>query len=330
MSRDITDPTAPALSRRTLMAGAPAAALMLAHPAAGGTAAPASAQNAGWHRFQLGAFEITVLSDGHLTVPTTGLGTNQDPEKVQAFLRDHYLDPDQTYAHTNHVVIDTGAAKILVDVGSGERFQPSAGALVGNMEAAGLDPAEITHVALTHAHPDHVWGMFDDFDELRLPEADYAISAAEFDWWMAEGRVDMVPETMQAFVVGARNALGPIAERTAMVADGDDIVPGIRVLASPGHTPGHISLLVESEGQTMLVTGDAINHAYVSFAHPDWHFGFDMDKDAAVAMRRRLLDLAAHDRMTVVGYHLPFPGVGHVQKIAGAYRYLPEPWRWGG
>ncbi len=317
------------LTRRNVLRTGLFAPAILATPALARIAAPGVEQNAGWHRFAVGAFQITVLSDGNLVVPTDAIGTNADRDSVTSFLENRHLDPATNFAHTNHVLIDTGAAKILVDVGSGERFQPSAGRLSGNLEAAGIDPSSITHVALTHAHPDHVWGMLDEFDEPRFPEAEYAISATEYDWWSAADRVNQVPEVMQAMVVGAQNALAPVAERTSMVSDGAEVVPGVHMVDTPGHTLGHMAVLVESEGTQLMVVGDAINHVYASFEHPDWHFGFDMDKDLAVQNRRRLLDRAATDRIAVAGYHLPFPGVGHVIRRNEAYQFLPEMWRWG-
>lgn len=318
------------MTRRGLLGGVLAAPALISMPARAAMTAPEGEQNTGWYRFGLGSFQITVISDGNLTVPTSLIGANRPREEVTAWLESRYLDPATNYSHTNHILIDTGAAKVLVDVGSGDRFQPTAGRLVANLEAAGIDPGEITHVALTHAHPDHVWGMMDDFgDEPRLPEAEYAIGSAEFDWWMAEDRVDQVPELMQAFVVGAQNALRPVAEKTAMVKTGAELVPGVTMVDTPGHTMGHMSVMIESDGNTILVTGDAINHVQASFEHPEWHFGFDTDKDMAVATRRKMLDMAATDRIALAGYHLPFPGVGHVVRSGDAYRFLPAPWVWG-
>lgn len=317
------------LTRRALIGSALAAPAVIVAPVRAKLSAPTQIQNAGWHRFRLGTFEITVLSDGNLTVPAETIGSNVERTEVADFLGSRFLDAETNYPHTNHVLIDTGEARVLVDVGSGERFQPTAGRLSPNLEAAGIDPSDITHVALTHAHPDHVWGMLDDFDEARFPEAAYAISATEFDWWMADNRVNEVPEAMQAVVVGARNALSPMAEQTSMVADGAEIVAGVRMIDTPGHTFGHMGVMVESEGQQLMVVGDAISHVYVSFEHPDWQPAMDMDKAQAVATRRRLLDMAATDRIPVAGYHLPFPGVGHVIKRGDAYQFLPEMWRWG-
>lgn len=326
----------PFLTRRSFLStlSTPAmltAPALLSTPTFAKMGGPTEEQNAGWTRFSLGEFEITIISDGNLVTPTTTFGANAEPGAVESFLLDRHLDAGQNYAHTNHVLVDTGGAKLLVDVGSGDKFQSSAGKLMDNLEAAEIDASDITHVALTHAHPDHVWGMMDDFgDEPRIPEAEYAIAATEFDWWMKEGRVDEVPDGLKPFVVGARNALSPVAERTTMLTDGQIVTPGVIAMATPGHTKGHMSFLIESAGESMLVVGDALNHGHISFEHPEWHFGFDMDKEEAVATRRRLLDMAASDGLAVTGYHLPFPGVGHVMRTPDAYRFVPELWRWSG
>ena len=316
------------LTRRGLLGSALAAPAIVTLPARAATAPPVT-QNAGWHSFALGDFQITILSDGNLTVPTTVIGENQPRQEVVSFLKDRYLDPDTNFSHTNHVLIDTGDAKILVDVGSGSRFQPSAGKLAENMDAAGIDSSDITHIALTHAHPDHVWGVLDDFDDLWMSDAAYTIGAAEFDWWTGEDRVNQVPEPMQAMVVGAQNSLNPVAEQTTMAQGETQIVSGVTMIDTPGHTLGHMSVLVESNGAQMLVTGDAIKHPYASFGHPDWHFGFDMDKDMAVRTRKEILDMAHTDGVLLAGYHLGFPGVGNVIRRGDTYQFLPALWRWG-
>ena len=317
------------ISRRNLLRATLAAPAVIATRALALPGAP-EVQNAGWFRFTLGALEITVVSDGNLVLPANTIGVNQPAKDVFDFLQARYLDPVTHRSHTNHVIVDDGSETVLVDVGSGLKFQETAGRLITNMEEAGIDPGDITQVALTHAHPDHVWGMMDDFgDEPRLPEAAYTIAAAEFDWWMAEDRLTQVPEAMQAMVVGAQNALSPVAERMTMAAGETAVAPGITMVDAPGHTSGHMGVMVESQGEQMLIAGDAINHVYASFEHPDWHAAFDADKDQAAATRKRLLDMCATDGVLLSAYHLPFPGVGHVIRRGGAFQFLPLAWQWG-
>lgn len=316
-------------SRRDILkltAAAPAFAL--ATPSMAQITAPNTPQAAGVFRFSVGSMNLTVISDGHFTTPAPGLAINADEGDVMSFLEAHFLDPKVQYAHTNHVVIETSDNKILVDVGSGDRFQPTTGRMLQNLEAAGIDADNITHVVLTHAHPDHVWGIRDDFDEAIFPDAEYIIGATEYDWWMKENRVNEVSADMQQLVLGAVNSLSAIESQITMAQDGHEIVAGIRMIDTPGHTIGHMSLIVESEGNSLLVLGDAVVHPYISFEQPSWFASIDMDGPQAVSTRRRILDMTASDRTAVLGYHFPFPGVGNVSFDDDSFRYIPALWRW--
>ncbi|WP_370049705.1 MULTISPECIES: MBL fold metallo-hydrolase [Salipiger] len=315
-------------SRRDILAMAAAApALTLPAVTRAELGAPATG-NPTHFAFTLGEAKITVISDGSLQLPADGLGVNADPEEVKAFLERHFLSPETNYSHTNHLLVEIGEATVLIDVGSGNRFLDTAGRLMANLDAAGIDPSTITHVVITHAHPDHIWGIRDDFDEAILPDAAYFLGKAEHDFWMQDGLASQVPAEMQQFVVGAQNSIRVDGAEWDLMSDGQEIVPGLRVIDTPGHTPGHMSLIVESDGQQLLATGDAMSHAYTNFAHPEWYNSFDMDGDVTVTTRKRLLDMAVADRMAVLGYHFPFPGVGHVMREGDAYRFVPALWKW--
>lgn len=175
-------------SRRALLKIAAAMpALTLTATASRAAITAPGAPNPGFMRFTFGEAAVTVVSDGHLEIPADGLGVNADPEEVRAFLTRHFLSPETNYSHTNHVVIETGEAVVLVDIGSGNRFLPTAGRLLDNLSAAGIDAEAITHLVITHAHPDHIWGIRDDFDEALLPQAQKFLGQVERDFWMDEG-----------------------------------------------------------------------------------------------------------------------------------------------
>ncbi|MFW2541121.1 MBL fold metallo-hydrolase [Primorskyibacter sp. 2E107] len=313
--------------REILSMAAAAPALTLPVVARAELTAPA-AGNPSHFSFTLGEAKLTVVSDGRLEVPANGLGVNADPEAVKAFLSDYFLSTETNYSHTNHIVIELGDATVLVDVGSGSRFLPTAGELMKNLESAGISPASITHVVITHAHPDHIWGVRDDFDEAILPDAAYFLGQVERDFWMQDGLAASMPPDMQQFVVGAVNSINVEGADWTLLSHEQEVAPGVRVIDTPGHTPGHLAVVVESGGQQLIALGDSMNHAYMSFAQPGWYNNFDMDGDQTVTTRKRLLDMAATDRMAVLGYHFPFPGVGHVRKAGDAYQFVPALWQW--
>lgn len=278
-------------------------------------------------RFSVGEARITIVSDGWFPQPLSSLGMNADDAEKAAFLEAHFLPTNEVIGHTNHVIVESGDTKVLVDVGSGSRFFDSAGRLLTNMEAAGIDPGEITHVVLTHAHPDHIWGIRDDFDEAIIPGAEYVMGEAEHAHWTQDGLVDRVAPEDQQFVIGAVNSINADGVDWTLAADGYELAPGVSLMASHGHTPGHMSIRISSGEDQLIVLGDALTHAFGHFAHPEWYGGMDSDKEQTVATRKALLDMAAADRIPVVGYHFPFPGVGHVAREGDAYRFVPALWR---
>ncbi len=317
-------------SRRDILKMTAAAPVLgMAAPAIANIGGP-NGQQPSHFRFTLGEARMTVVSDGYFTQPLSGVGVNADPAEVRAYLEAHFqLSEESVLNHTNHIIIELGDAKVLVDVGSGKRiYEDTTGYLLENMEAAGFAQEDITHVVLTHAHPDHVWGTRDDFDDVVFPDAEYIIGAFEHNYWMKPGLVDEVSEDMQQLVVGAVNSLTPIQAQLTMAEDGFEVAPGITMIASPGHTLGHMSLHIESEGAQLLVLADSSRRAYLNFEHPEWVGLVDMDPEATVSTRKRLLDMAATDKMAVLGYHFPFPGVGNVVKEGAAYRFIPALWRW--
>ncbi|WP_101068529.1 MBL fold metallo-hydrolase [Roseovarius salinarum] len=317
-------------TRRELLKLAAAAPALAMPAAARAELGKPHGPNPAHFRFSVGDARVTVVSDGYFSLPTDGLAVNADREEVKAFLKRHFLSPEDGYSHTNHLYIDTGDARVLVDVGSGNRFMPTTGRLMQNLEAAGIDPFEITHVVITHAHPDHIWGIRDGFDEAVIPGANYIIGQAEHDYWMQDGLVDRVPAEDQQFVLGAVNSIEVTGADWTFAQDGHEVVPGVTLFDTPGHTPGHMSVRVDSGDASLIATGDALTHAYTNFARPGWYNNFDHDGEQTVATRRKLLDMAAADRTPILGYHFPFPGVGHVQRDGDAYRFVPALWQFQG
>ena len=167
---------------------------------------------------------------------------------------------------------------------------------------------------MTHAHPDHIWGLVDELDDsLRFPRAEYLVSAREFDFW-TWGEGANLKGPIEGIAAGARRVFKAIEARTTRIKPGDEVAAGIAAIDTAGHTPGHISLLMASGSDKLLITADAVQNAHVSFAHPDWQPRADMDGAKAAGSRRHLLDMAATDKLQVLSYHIPFPGLGRVER----------------
>jgi glyoxylase-like metal-dependent hydrolase (beta-lactamase superfamily II) len=299
------------VSRRNLMLGSAAAAAALGRGVTAFAAPP--------HRLAVGAFELTVVSDGHLVLPTSFLAPDVPEADRAAILKESGETGAEFSSPTNCTLIRAGRELILVDTGSGPHFMPSAGKLADNLATAGIDRDAITLVVYTHGHPDHLWGVVDDFDEPVFAKARYVVAAAEWEFWHGANALSGLPPERAGFVTGARRSFAHIKDKVRMVKPGDDVVSGVRVLATPGHTQGHVSLEV---GDGLVIGGDALTHPLISFRHPEWRPQSDHVPDLAAATRARLLDRLATDRTRLIGFHLPWPGVGYVERKDRAYRFV--------
>jgi glyoxylase-like metal-dependent hydrolase (beta-lactamase superfamily II) len=291
-------------------------------------AAPAFGRR-GWaqateaHRFAQGEIEVLVLSDGHLTLPASILAPSAPPEEFAALMTEiHGRVPETVMPATNVTLIRTGDDLVLVDNGSGNKFQPTAGKLFGNLAASGIEPGAVTKVVFSHAHPDHIWGTLGDDGALAFPNAAYYVGQAEWDHWTNPDLPGQMPEDYRPFALGAQRDLGAVKERVTMVRDGDAIARGVSVIDTPGHTPGHIALFVEG-GDGLIVGADVAPNEIVSLRHPDWAFGFDADPETGIATRKALLDRAATDGTAYLGFHFAYPGVGRIERDGAAYRFVP-------
>ena len=300
------------ISRRTFLAAASATALMPVAPRrlwAGST-------------LSLGGVQIDTLSDGMLTLPGDFILGGMPQDEMKAIVAKYGLPTDQLTPPCNVTLLRDGTNTVLFDVGSGPDFMPTAGKLLEAFDALGLTPDDVTHVLFTHAHPDHLWGLLDEFDEPLFANAEYMIGAAEFDYWMNPDTVTTIGEARTTFAVGAQRRLGVIADTVRKVADGEEVLPGIAARLTAGHTPGHIAWDIAAGSDRVMVLGDAIGNHHVAFERPDWASGSDQDAAMAADTRVRLLDQIATDKALLIGYHLPGGGIGRAERDGSAYRFV--------
>ncbi|GHE04156.1 metallo-beta-lactamase [Defluviimonas sp. 20V17] len=273
---------------------------------------------------EMGQVKIETLSDGHLVLPRAFmLGDAPQPEADEILLLQG-VEGQSFTPPCNLTLLRDGTNTILFDAGSGPGFQPTAGKLLAALDAVGVSPGEVTHVVFTHGHPDHLWGVLDDFDEPLFAEAQYLMGADEFAYWRDPDTLAAIGPARQAFAVGARRRLDLLAERITEIKDGQEILPGVTAQATYGHTPGHMSYVLHQGSDSVMVLGDAVANAHLAFLRPGWHWGSDQDPDQAAQARVALLDQIVQDKMRLIGFHLPGPGIGRAEKAPDGYRFIAE------
>jgi glyoxylase-like metal-dependent hydrolase (beta-lactamase superfamily II) len=291
---------------------------------AGQAAAPMTkGQAPGYYNMMLGDFEVTVLSDGTVDLAVAKLLTRTTPAKVAAALKRAYLkDPVQT--SVNGFLINTGAKLVLVDTGAAGLFGPTLGNLAANLKAAGYQPEQVDEIYITHMHPDHVGGLMAG-DKMVFPNAVVRADKRDADFWLSQANLDKAPEANKGFFQGAMASLNPyVTAGKFKPFNGDtDLVPGIRALASHGHTPGHTTYVVESKGEKLVLIGDLVHVAAVQFPDPTVTIGFDSDSKAALAQRQKAFAAAAKGGYWVGAAHIAFPGIGHIQAAGKGYNWVP-------
>ena len=298
------------LSRRTFLQGAAALPVLGAMPRL------ATANMA------LGSATLTTVSDGSLMLPGSFIFDPMPKDELAPILAQYGQDSERLTPECNLARYRDGTNTVLFDVGSGPDFMPTAGTIVDSLDAIGLAPEDITHVLFTHAHPDHIWGLLDDFDEPLFYEASYMMGRAEWDYWWNPETVNTIGDARAAFAVGAKRRMEAIEDAVMLFDDGDEVLPGIAALSTPGHTPGHMAFEVRQGTEAALIVGDAIGNHHVAFAKPGWESGSDQDGITAAATRQMLLDRLSQEQMALVGFHLPDGGMGRAEKEGSAYRFV--------
>jgi glyoxylase-like metal-dependent hydrolase (beta-lactamase superfamily II) len=316
--------------RRTLFAGSGAIAAAMALPAAAQQAAapaPATAGQApGFYRFKVGGLTVTTVHDGMSRRPVEGFVRNAPLADVQAVLAESFLPADTFTIPFTVTFVETPQGLVVFDAGTGGQLAPTAGQMHANMRAAGLDPAAVRAVIVSHFHGDHITGLTTAQNAVVFPNAEIVVPAAEWAWFTDASNEARSPEGQRGTFSNVARRFAPYQGKVRQVADGAEVVPGIRAVAAHGHTPGHTVYHVADGNAQMMFLADLTNRPELFARRPDFQAVFDFDGDMAAATRRRVLDRAAADRMLVTGYHFPFPANGFIAKEGQGYRYVPNSW----
>jgi glyoxylase-like metal-dependent hydrolase (beta-lactamase superfamily II) len=271
---------------------------------------------------QLGSATLTTVSDGSLTLPGSFIFEPMPKDELAPILTEYGLSNETLTPECNLALYRDGTNTVLFDVGSGPDFMPTAGSVVDSLDAIGLAPEDITHVVFTHAHPDHIWGLLDEFDEPLFTEATFMMGRAEWDYWWNPETVNTIGEARAAFAVGAKRRMEAIEDTVEFFDDGQEVLPGIAAILTPGHTPGHIAFEVRQGSEAVLVVGDAIGNHHVAFRKPGWESGSDQDAPLAVSTRKMLFDRLTAEKLAMIGFHLPDGGIGRADVDGDGYRFV--------
>ena len=304
--------TSPKFSRRTALIGAAALPLAAATATSSRAAAPMlGIAQENFRRVKVGSFEVTTLLAGTRPVedPHKIFGLNVEAETFNSVSAAEGLSTDAAQFFFTPTLVNNGSELVLFDTGL------QGAATVQAIESAGYTADQVDKVVITHMHGDHIGGLSTDGTP-TFANAAYVTGAVEFDAWSGTGNDNF------------DGKVAPLAEQMTMLDDGGSPASGITAMAAFGHTPGHMTYMVEDGGTQLIIGADFANHYEWSLAHPDWEVRFDMDKAAAAASRKRMLDMMAADRTAFIGYHMPWPGIGYVEtRREGGYRYVAHSYQ---
>ena len=272
------------------------------------------------HHFSIGDFHCLAINDGDYPGDAGMLFANAPEEALARALQEHDLQPDHLPSTWTCLLVETGDHVVLIDAGAGDVLQATGGRLRPALAAEGFAASDIDTVVITHGHGDHIGGCIDAEGRPAFPEARYVMWQSEWDFWRSEENLAQV-SAWAARV--ARNCLLPVAPLMETINTEAEIVPGIRAVAAPGHTVGHIALEITSAGESLLYMADAALHP-IHLEHPEWVATVDGNAEQTVASRRALCRRAARRDALVLAFHFaPFPSLGRIMEAGEAWTWEP-------
>ena len=294
---------------------------------------PDDRSNPRFYRIKVGDFQVSVFNDGYrIFQPVQPFWASEaSPDDLNSALEEAFLPTDHVMGYYNVVLIDTGTDVLLCDTGFGKILPTTAGHFVSSLPAAGYRPQQITAVFLSHAHPDHLGGLIGTDGKPVFPSAEHFINEIEWNFWTQKdpdlSKTRLNDEERKTYTNRSRETLLTLESRFHKFQAGKELVDGVTTELAPGHTAGHTILHIQSGDDQLVHMVDLAHNYVIMFHNPDWTIGVDNDPEVAASTRKNVFARLAAERTRVVGYHMPFPGVGRIRKKDQGYEWVPEPWR---
>jgi glyoxylase-like metal-dependent hydrolase (beta-lactamase superfamily II) len=281
----------------------------------------------GYARYTVGEAEITAVYDGiwekvHDPVYFSNASIEETKQALAAggFTNDFVTIPITVF------LVKLKGKIILCDAGGGDQvqaFNPNSvyvsGKMIRYLRAAGIDPRQIETILVSHFHPDHIFGLLGkNTDAPVFPRAEIIVPAAEYKFWTDPSVIGRLPEARRPLARRIQTVVS-MWKNVLPVEGEDEVVPGIRFVSAPGHTPGHTAFHLSSGHEQLMFSNDTIYVPALCAAHPGWHGVFDQDAPLAEASRRKLMDRVIADKMLICGTHFPWPGLGTIAKDGAGY-----------
>jgi len=265
-----------------------------------------SAQIPGVYRRRIGDIVVTAISDGYLDAVYEFI-RGIEPAEAERILKEAYR-PAPPRVSINCFVIHSAGRVALVETGSGDKIS-------------------IDTIILTHMHPDHSNGLTDNNGAANFPDVELVVAERDVAHWHDDAAMARATERQRLrFFKWAREQVKPYMNRRRN-AQGE-VFPGVTALPLYGHTPGHTGYLVSSKGEQLLIWGDIVHMPDIQTRRPEVWMEPDVDGQAAIATRKRIMDQVATDRLLVAGMHMHFPGFLNLNRgTGGGYELVPEIWR---
>lgn len=272
------------------------------------------------YRFNIGDFQCLAVNDGDFIGNADLLFVNAPEKELLQVLKRYNLKQDHLPSTWTCLLIKTPTNVVLVDTGFGSGGNYG-GRLLPILHAEGFKPEDIDTVILTHAHADHIGGCVDSAGNVVFPQATFYMWYEEWDYWTIETNLKKAPEWAANV---ARQKLPPLLDHLEKIDSETDIVPGIRAIAAPGHTAGHIAVEVESGGDYLLNLADVALHP-IQIEYPEWYARLDQYPKQTVTARHTIYQRAAETNAMVLAFHFPpFPSLGRISKQKSRWKWQPS------